>query len=257
MKTIQTMTLSVAAMLTLAACDEDYPLYDTSQVDSVFFNYVNSSEEADSAVSYSFGFEATRRHVVDIPVALMGMPRGESRVIALRVVADSTTMTEGVNFTIERHELAANAVADTVKVALLRDGDPEIQTTEKRLRIEIVANDALRPTGRRAFDITYSDIRPEAAPAWWNSWDALPTYSFENAQLFFEYFYRLAPVANREIFNEMISLYGDYFVNAVSRNGPLTRYSAFLARYVLIPMYDDTHEQITWQNNNRRPSVNS
>lgn len=254
MKIAQTTTLSVAAILALAACDDDYLLYDTSQADSVFFNYVNSSEEADSAVAYNFGFETTRRHVVDIPVALMGMPRGVSRAIALRVVADSTSMTEGVNFVFERHELAANAIADTVKVALLRDGDPEIQTTPKRLRIEIVANDDLRPTGRRAFDISYSDIRPAASPSWWLSWAPLPTYTFENAQLFFEYFYRLAPEANGELFREIVERYGDYFVNATDSQGPLTRYDAFLTRYVLIPMYDDTHDQITWPRG--RPRIN-
>lgn len=254
MRTAYLTTLPVAALLALAACDEGYLLYDTDQADSVFFNYVNSNEEADSAVTYSFGFETTRRHVVDIPVALMGMPRGASRVVALRVVADSTTMTEGVNFAIERHELAANAIADTVKVALLRDGDPEIQTATKRLRIEIVANDDLRPTGRRFFDISYNDIRPATAPSWWLSWAPLPTYTFENAQLFFEYFYRLAPAANRELFREIVERYGDYFVNATSNQGPLTRYDAFITRYVLIPMYDDTQDQVTWPFG--RPRVN-
>lgn len=234
------------AGLAMTACDDDLKLYDTNQTDSVFFNYVNLENEADSAITYNFGFESTRQHQVDIPVTLMGMPKNSARNIEIRVVTDSTTMTEGVNYTILRHELAANAVEDTVKIMLNRDGDPDILTQTKRLRIEIVENGDLRPTGQKTFDITYSDIRPTDRPSWWSKWAQMPDYSFENAQLFFEYFYRLAPLASKSVFDEMIARYGDYFTKATDSQGPLAMYDSFLYKYVLIPMYKDTKETISW-----------
>lgn len=245
----------MCGLLAFTACEDDLKLYDTGQTDSVFFNYQNDDGDADSTVTYNYGYEITRRHTVNIPVSLMGMPKDEVRNIDLQVVADSTTMVEGVNYTIERHELAANAVTDTVKIVLLRDGDPTILTQSKRLRIRIVANNDLRPTGQNTFDITYSDIRPESQPSWWNDGAvSLPEYSFENAQLFFEYFYRLAPQANKEVFNEMIGRYGDYFTKAARFQGPFSMYDAFLTRYVLIPMYNDTHDTIKWPKG--QPTVN-
>ena len=252
---IKKFPILICAALAFASCDDDLMLYDTTQTDSVFFNYYNNNEEADSAVTYNFGYEITRQHEVAIPVTLMGMPKNEARTINLQVVADSTTMVEGVNYTIDRHELAANAVQDTVRITLLRDGDSEILTKAKRLRIQIVESTDLRPTGQTTFDITYSDIRPSSRPSWWNDGAvSLPEYSFENAQLFFEYFYRYAPQANKEVFNEMIAIYGDYFTKAVQMQGPFSMYDAFLTRYVLIPMYNDTKGTVNWPKG--EPTVN-
>lgn len=238
----------------MAACDDDIDLYDTGQTDSVFFNYTNDDNEADSAVTYNFGFETTRQHTVNIPVSLMGMPKSESRDINIKVIADSTTMVEGVNYTIARHELAANAVQDTVKIVLLRDGDPDILTTTKHLRIEIAESNDLKPTGQKTFDITYSDFRITDQPSWWNTGAvSLPEYSFENAQTFFEYFYRLAPQANKDLFDEMVARYGDYFTKAVRQEGPFSMYGSFLTQYVLIPMYNDTKDTMVWPNG--KPTV--
>lgn len=250
----KTYLFAAAAMaLTVASCEQDYKLYDTTQVDSVFFNYVNSKSEVDSVITYTFGYDIATQHEVDIPVLLMGVPKTESRKIDIRVMADQSTMVEGTNFTIARAEIDANKVQDTVKIVLLRDKDPEIQTVEKTLRIQIVENGSLRPTGMKEFTVKYSDIRPTTRPDWWVTYAGLPKYSFENAQLFFKYFYDLMPKANKDVYNEMISAYGDYFVNAKSLQGPFAMYDAILAKYVCIPMYNDTKDEIEWQ---AEPKVN-
>lgn len=233
--------------LTVASCEQDYMLYDTTQVDSVFFNYVNSKSETDSIISYNFGYDIATQHEVDIPVSLMGIPKSEARKIDIRVMSDQSDMVEGTHFTIARAEIDANKVQDTVKIMLLRDNDPEIQEKEKTLRIQIVENGDLRPTGMKEFTIKYSDIRPTTRPDWWSTYAGLPVYSFENAQLFFKYFYDLMPKGNQDVFNEMISAYGDYFVNAKSLQGPFAMYDAILAKYVCIPMYNDTKDTIEWQ----------
>lgn len=242
------MLATLAVALLVASCEQDYMLYDTTQTDSVFFNYLNDSQTADSVITYSFDFDIAQSHVVEIPVSLMGIPKSEARSIDLEVVKDSTDMVEGVNYTIERAEMAANVVSDTVKIKLLRDKDTEILTKEKKLRIAIVANGKLRPTGQSTFTIKYSDIHPDR-PKWWGTFYTLPVYSYENAQLFFKYFYELAPKANKDVFDELIKVYGEYFINAkdMEQGGPMAFYDSFLANYVLIPMYNDTKDQIQWQ----------
>ena len=67
--------------------------------------------------------------------------------------------------------------------------------------------------------------------------------------MFFKYFYELAPKANKAVFDEMITAYGDYFIKAkdMEQGGPMAFYDAFLAKYVLIPMYNDTKDVMEWQ----------
>lgn len=248
------MLATLAVALLMVSCEDDYQLYDTNQTDSVFFNYLNEKQTADSVITYSFDYDIAQSHIIDIPVSLMGIPKAEARRIELEVVKDSTDMVEGVNYTIERAEMAANEVSDTIKIKLLRDKDSEILTKEKKLRIAIVANGDLRPTGQNTFTIKYSDIHPDR-PMWWATFNPLPVYTYENAQLFFKYFYELAPKANKAVFDELITKYGDYFIKAkdMEQGGPMAFYDAFLVKYVLIPMYNDTKDVIEWQD---VPSVN-
>ena len=248
------MLATLAVALLMVSCEDDYKLYDTNQTDSVFFNYLNEKQTADSVITYSFDYDIAQSHIIDIPVSLMGIPKAEARRIELEVVKDSTDMVEGVNYTIERAEMAANEVSDTIKIKLLRDKDSEILTKEKKLRIAIVANGDLRPTGQNTFTIKYSDIHPDRL-MWWATFNPLPVYTYENAQLFFKYFYELAPKANKAVFDELITKYGDYFIKAkdMEQGGPMAFYDAFLVKYVLIPMYNDTKDVIEWQD---VPSVN-
>lgn len=241
-------TAAIAATLMMAGCSEDgYKLYDINQVDHVSFAYKNSKQVADSVVSYNFGYDIADYHMVNIPIDLMGMPADHARGIAIEAVADSSDMVEGTHYTIERAELRANGITDTVKIKLLRNNDPAIQEREFKLLLRINANNDLAPTGQTTFTIKYSDIRPSSRPDWWSTYSALPVYSFENAQLFFKYFYELAPKANKEVYDEMIGAYGEYFVNAVSLQGPMAMYDAFLNQYVLIPMYRDHKDDVQWQ----------
>lgn len=246
--------LALAATAVVAvSCEEDYKLYDTGQIDSVSFNYTNSNYSADSVITYNFGYDIAQEHEIAIPVTLMGVPKSEARKIDIKVVADSTDMVEGVNFTIARAEIAANATKDTVKIMLLRGHDDEIQTKEKKLRIEIGMNDQLRPTGQKTFTVRYSDFRITERPDWWSTYTGLPKYSFENAQLFFKYFYELMPKANKDVYNELITAYGEYFVKAKAMQGPFAMYESILTKYVLLPMYNDHKDDIEWQ---KTPSVN-
>lgn len=249
--------LAAAALLVASCAEDDYKVYDKNQKDSVFFNYLNSRETQDSVITYNFGYDIAHEHVVDIPVSLMGMPSEHARVIDIQPVADSTDMVEGTHYEIVRNEIEAGAVSDTVKIKLLRDNDPELQNRMFKLRIAIQTGNELRPTGQSTFTIKYSDIRATQRPKWWVNYTGspLPAYTFENAQLFFKYFYDLAPKANKEIFDEIIDAYGDYFTKFdKDYGGPISMYDAFFIKYVLIPMYEDTKDQIEWPSG--KPKIN-
>ncbi|MCI6618773.1 MAG: DUF4843 domain-containing protein [Prevotella sp.] len=246
MKTIRT-TMLLALFAMMAACTEDdYKLYDTTQTDAVSFDYTNLNGDPVDSLAYVFNYDIADTHVVALPVTLMGMPLDHDRKITVRAVADSSDMKEGVNYTIDEAVLPARAVKATIKVNLLRDKDPDIRTMAKHLVLHIENGDELWGVGRRSFRISYSDIRPTKRPSWWSTWDPMPVYSFESAQLFFQYFYAKAPQANPDIFNEMVARYGDYFVKATSMQGPSAMYGDFLKMYVLIPMYKD-HPDLEWQ----------
>lgn len=241
-----TIAVSIAVPMLWSCTEEDYKLYDTTQKDSVFFDYKNSRNESDSVASYNFGYDIADTHTIELPVVLMGMPVGHDRVINIVAVPDFSTMVEGTHYTITDNVIPANAIDGTVKINLLRGKDPLLLEQEFKLRLTVGENDDLKSVGNNSFTVTYSDIRPSSRPSWWTTYSTMPVYSFENAQLFFDYFYRLAPKGNIDIYNEMVNRYGDYFVKASNSQGPLAMYDAFLRQFVLIPMAKENPE-VEWQ----------
>lgn len=249
MKFIYNIFIGASLILSATACsEEDYKLYDTTQKDSVFFEYRNDDDELDDEVSYNFGYDISTVRVIDIPVTLMGVPKDYDRTIDIVPVADKTSMVEGVNYTITGNVIPANEVSGTVQVNLLRDNDPDILTQAKTVVLTIAENEDLKSVGENSMTITYSDIRPDdnVTPSWWTRWSPLPVYSFRNAQYFFDYFHREGPKANIDTYNEMINRYGKYFEKATNMMGPFAMYEVFLQHYVLIPLYND-HPEIGWQ----------
>ncbi len=232
----------------LSSCtEEDYKVYDTSQKDSVFFEYRDDANKLIEAIEYNFNYDIADSHTIEIPVSLMGMPKDYDRTYNIVVIDDETDMVEDVNYVISDNVIKARAVNGVVKVNLLRNLDPELLTTSKTLTLSISENDQLKSVGENKFAITYSDIRPEVRPVWWTPYATMPVYSYENAQLFFDYFYRLVPVANQAIYNEIINTYGDYFVkHKTGMVSPLVYYERFLRQYVMIPLYNE-HPEIDWQ----------
>lgn len=248
MKRIYQSLCLAACILGVTACtNEDYKMYDITQKDAVFFEYMDDKEEVATSVEYTFEYNIEETHTIEIPVKLMGMPIEKERQIELVPVAEKSDMVEDVHYRIEANVLPAGEVETVVKVILLRGNDPELLQRPFTLVLQLEENEDLCAVGQDTFTITYSDIRPETRPSWWSTSAALPVYSYEAAQVFFKYFYENAPKADLNVFNHMISLYGDYFKKAVSTQGPLAMYSNFLNRYVLQPMYEDYKDAFEWQ----------
>lgn len=238
---------AVLVAAALASCtNEDYKLYDTTQKDSVFFEYRNQKNELKSEFDYTFGFDIAQVHTFELPVTLMGVPKDKDREIKIETAPEETTMVEDTHYTIENNIIPAGAVNGVVKINLLRDKDPELTQKSFTLRIRVAENDDLKSVGDTDFTITYSDIRPNGRPLWWTTYSPMPAYSFESAQLFFEYFHRLAPEANLAFYNEMVEAYGAYFEKATNVKGPLAMYDAFIRNYVALPLFRE-HPELEWQ----------
>lgn len=235
------------AMLFAACTDENYKVYDTTQKDAVFFDYVDNKGVSTDSVNYAFNYDIATVHTINIPVRLMGMPSAHERKLSISPVDSLTTMVEGTHYTIDNAVLPADSVQTTIKVNLIRNKDSQLREKTFVLYLRLGENDDLRAVGKKDFKISYSDIRPAERPDWWVTYAPFPTYSFESAQLFFQYFYANAPKANPDVFDEMITAYGDYFTKATSMQGPYAMYTNFLVKYVLIPMYKDHKDDIEWQ----------
>lgn len=235
------MVLGVVAAALSACSENDYKVYDTTQKDSVFFDYINPKQQSDTTLVYNFGYDKSDVHTVTIPVTLMGFPVTHDRHIAVGTVADSTTMVEGTHYEIVEALVPAGEVTGRVVINLLRDRDPEIQSKSFTARFVIGESEDLKSVKNSFFKLTYSDVRPTERPIWWMaSWSYhIPVYSYENAQLFFDYFYRLMPEADLETFNKIIDTYGDYFVNATDVLGPFVVYEGVIRNYVCIPLKAD------------------
>lgn len=242
---IRYIVFATAAILS-ACAEQAYKLYDTGQTDAVFFQYKDVKGDVVDSVNYVFNYETADSHSIELPVMLMGMPADHDRKVDIHAVPGTGDMQPGVHYIIENAVLPAHAVRTVVTVKLLRGNDPEIRTSSKQVVLQIGEGQDLKGVGRNAFRITYSDIRPTIRPDWWATTAALPVYSFENAQLFFKYFYKYAPQGNPDIFEEMVERYGNFFAKASKFQGPMVMYGDFLKMYVLMPLYRD-YPDIGWQ----------
>ena len=243
MKILRKFMVLGAVAAVLASCSEnDYMVYDTTQKDSVFFNYINNRNESDSTYEYIFSYNIANSFTFTLHVSVMGSVKDYDRAIKLEIVPDSSTMIEGTHYEILDATVPAGSTEGQIKINLLRDRDPELTQRAVTGRFVIGENDDLRTVKGSVFKITYSDIRPTVQPSWWLTYGPWPVYSFENAQLFFEYLYRLGPEADIDTFNNLIKTYGDYFIDATNIMGPFTNYTGFLRNYICIPLHEDHPE---------------
>ena len=90
------MLATLAVSLLMASCEDDYKVYDTNQTDSVFFNYLNEKQTADSVITYSFDYDIAQSHVVKTPavydddgVTVVTPEKTETHYVTLRLYKDS------------------------------------------------------------------------------------------------------------------------------------------------------------------------
>ena len=218
---------------------EDYMLYDTGKKDALYIEYKNSKNLLVDTMSYSYGFDWATEYTFSIPVKVQGMPADFDRKIVLEPVAD-TDMVLGIHYTINEEDLyiRKNEVATSVRVTLLRENDLALKSREFTLTLGLKTSAEFDTVGQSTLTILYSDIEPEFRPEWWadDLYD-IPKYRYDLIQHFFRLFYATADL-NPVVYNEMIGRYGEFFINAAKMQGPFAMYENYLARYVLLPMYE-------------------
>ena len=251
------MVFGVVAALFASCSENDYKVYDITQKDSVFFDYINNKNESDSVFDFAFNYDSKNYHTLTVPVSVMGSIKSYDRPVRIVIDTDSSTMVEGTHYEIVEASVPAGSTTGQVKFKLLRDLDPKLLSESVKGRFLIGENDDLRTVKGSVFKISFSDIRPDSKPEWWLTYGPFPTYSYENAQLFFEYFYALPLLKESDpdtynkvidTFNEIIATYGDYFVNATGVRGPWTMYEPFLRNFVCIPLHAD-HPEVEFMSN--------
>ena len=141
---IKQALLTLLCIAATACTNEDYQLYDTTQKDSAFMEYINDNDEVATSVTYSFGFDIATQYVIELPVKLMGMPSDKARAFTLEP-DEGTTMQEGVHYTIDHESMyiPANGVETKVKITLLRNNDPELQQKEFSLNLVLKESEDL------------------------------------------------------------------------------------------------------------------
>lgn len=230
--------ICLSLFLLMTGCNnEDYPVYDINQKDAVYIAYEGEQTKNDS-IHYEYGFQLLTQVTLKIPVKLMGMPTDRNRTFGIKVIEEQTTMTKGVHYSIDESKLrlSANQLEGAIEITLYRDKDPELTDSTYVISLELQETEDLKAVqGISFFQITYTDKR-SSRPAWWIDRN-LGAYNFEVAQWFFHYFY-LTEESNSAVFHEIINRYGEYFVDASTRMGPLTVYENFFNKYVLKPLYE-------------------
>lgn len=236
------LVLGVVASLLSSCSENEYKVYDTTQKDSVFFNYVNNRNEAVSEFEYAFNYDINNSYTLAIPISVMGSIKDYDRPVSIKLVPEVSTMVEGTHYEIVEAVVPAGATKGVVKIKLLRDKDPKLLTESVTGCFVIGENDDLHTVKGSEFNITFSDIRDLDQPDWWITTGVQPVFSFETAQIFFDYFHRLAPEANLDIYEEIVATYGEYFEDAQRVQGPWTMYEGFFRNYVFIPLHRDHPE---------------
>lgn len=236
------LVLGVVASLVSSCSENEYKVYDTTQKDSVFFNYVNNRNEAVSEVEYAFNYNINNTYTITVPILVMGSIKNYDRPVSVTTDPEVSTMVEGTHYEIVEAVVPAGATEGVVRIKLIRDRDPQLLTSSVTGRFVIAENEGLHSVKGSEFNITFSDIRNTDKPDWWISSGTQPVFSFDTAQLFFDYFHRLAPEADLDIYNEIVKTYGEYFEDAQYYQGPWTMYPGFFRNYVFIPLHREHPE---------------
>lgn len=221
----------VWVVLVCAACvDDDYQLYDTSQINRIYF--------ARDSAAFIYGPREDRECDLEIPVKLIGMANLDEDM-EFRVVADEkrSTAKAGIHYRLDgkqffrKDSVMATVRLDFIKPALIRD-------MEYTLYLYLQANENFRPTNKVCCVLRFGDITlPQ--PAWWMP-DRLGTYNQDKLVLFMKYFWAtesITPV----LYEQIVTLWGKYLDNEEHWRFPwlLTTYTyvGYFRQYVYTPMY--------------------
>ena len=139
----KTLGLAALALVGVSACqDPDYMKYDS--------NYTGIYFTRDT-LEYSFSVTPVevRKHVLKVPVRIMGAPSEIDREFAYELIKDSCTAVDGEQYLIGKTVVMADSIQAYIPVEILRDGlkgDYETGYTRYQLGFRLVPNSNFHPT---------------------------------------------------------------------------------------------------------------
>lgn len=137
-------------------------------IDSLLFSFVSIDPNAD-------------KHILKVPVHIVGKATAEDREYAYKVVAEKTTL-EKEHFKVLRSIIGKDMYIDSLEIEVTKH--EELKTQTKRLTLELQANGNFDKgyVNNQIIKIDVSNILPK--PTWWTTWESVfGPYSQEKYQM--------------------------------------------------------------------------
>ncbi|SMO55049.1 protein of unknown function [Saccharicrinis carchari] len=247
--------ISIVMIIGFSACENtDYLKYDLEQKDGVFLNY---TEESDS-MFYNFGFYEITEKTIEVPVNLIGMPRGYDREFSLSVSNERYADESAVAATEDYYEipqkvlLKADSISAMVPVKLIRH--PDLENVRAIITFNIEATEDLDVKGHAEFTITFDDKTPEE-PNWWTAFDMGEFTKFKG-QLFYRYFWEMEQ-NQKSIYDAIVKRWGKFLDIEPNNWGdnPLFVYYISFNKYVKLRMWEYSEAHPELELNIQKPTI--
>lgn len=218
--------------LVFAACEDDnYQLYDTGQINTIFF-------EKDT-IRFNYGLNMDKDCDIELNLGLIGLVNTEQDIpFVVKPDGKSSTAKLNLHYTMEAQQFfMKDSVRAHIKLDLFKD--ELVKNVEYKLYLQLGENEYFRPTHRTRCVVIFGDISLQQ-PAWWLP-DYLGTYNQDKLVLFVECFRQSKDKAPL-IYNMIVQDYGEnldkedyeryqWLLTTDSHRG-------FLDKYIYIPMYE-------------------
>ena len=241
----KTLGLVALTLVGVSACqDPDYMKYDSSYSGIYFVN--------DTIVEYSFSVTPVevRKHVLEVPVQIMGAPADVEREFAFELIPDSCTAVEGEQYVIGKTVVMPDSIHAYIPIEILRDGlkgDYASGYTRYQLGLRLVQNDKFHPTlsGKDQIRIVRFDNAVEQ-PDWRDAYgnkvwpvDDLGTWHPFTLIKMVEYFHAFEAI-NPETYRKIADAFGENLEHIPF--GDPYPYRSIFTKYVYDPLYQYTND---------------
>lgn len=233
-------TLAMIAAMTLAtSClQPDYLTYDKEYAGLYFAN---------DTLRYSFSVTPTevRSKEYLIPVEMVGCLSDKDRALPYIIVADSTTATEGVQYSMGNAIVGADSIRGYIPVTIYRDaleGNYHDGYVRYRLELRLIEEGGFTPTmsPKQQVCVLFFDNAVDQ-PNWFDYrgdkvWSVSTFGIWHPLKLIkmVEYFHAFAEI-QPETYRKMVELYGDNLEHVPF--GDFYQYRTIMNKYVFDPMY--------------------
>ena len=240
----KTLGLVALTLVGFSACsDPDYMKYDSSYT-GIYFTR--------DTLEYSFSVTPVevRKHVLKVPVQIMGAPADVDRDFAFELISDSCTALDGEQYVIGQTVVMADSIHGYIPVEILRDGlegDYESGYTRYQLGFRLVQNEHFYPTLSEKDQVRIVKFdnaveQPDWRDAYGNKvWPvaSLGTWHPFTLIKMVEYFHAFEAV-NPETYRKIANAFGENLEHIPF--GDPYPYRSIFVKYIYDPLYQYTND---------------